>query len=192
MLGDNVDRSEVLWVEHRKISLYAPPPYWWWYARVCRVVQNKSFSECLLKLLNKRYKYSGNWDKKAVPFLETHWYRIIKNLHANRIKYKNSIWYKSAILQIDKKGFYEYKKQKIYQRKELDVFFENYLLEIFDSIRLHGWIGHNNEYPKAYIGRDGNLIKTGNGCHRLAIFKVLNTNHLFPIKIVGVHKKLSY
>ena len=71
------------------------------------------------------------------------------------------------------------------------MFFEDYLLSMFDSIRLHGWIDHAHEYPWGYIARDGNLIKTGSGCHRLAIFKVLDTNHLFPLKIAGVHKKLG-
>ena len=36
--------------------------------------------------------------------------------------------------------------------------------------------------------RDGQLIKSAHGCHRLAIIKSFNTKCDFPVKIIGVHK----
>ena len=65
---------------------------------------------------------------------------------------------------------------------------------IIESLKFNGFVidNHNSEdIPKALIGRNGDLIKTGNGCHRLAIIQEFEIDTDYPLQIVGIHKNLK-
>ena len=63
---------------------------------------------------------------------------------------------------------------------------------IFEDMSRHGWRlvdrnGHKTAVPTVHVGRDGELILSNNGNHRLAMAKVLDLPYVY-LRLGVVHK----
>ena len=186
--------KKIIWVNPFQLKLFSAPPNWWWYARLEKRIKNQILKNFLEKLAMGKLFYGGNWDLAATLFVESDWIKNIKSLKLNYKDYKNSEWYKLLQSKIVENGFYNYKQNVIKNEKDLEFLFENYFKEMIESLRVKGFIINENDsrdIPKALIGRDGDLIKTGNGCHRLAIIQEFDIECSYPIQIIGIHKKFQ-
>ena len=174
-----------------KINHFSPPPNWWWYARIDKRVKNTNIKNYLKKLAMGKLLYGGDWDKKSIYFNNTDWFIKIQNLKKNLKNVESSLWYCEIIKSIKIKGYYQYKDKKIYNEQETIDFFENKILRLIKSLNKNGFLINKtdlSDIPKILIGRNGELIKSGNGCHRLAIIKIFDVMTEFPVQIVGIHK----
>ena len=73
----------------------------------------------------------------------------------------------------------------------MDNLFSECLIPLINSISTHGWDSEiTDEIPTGMIGRDGSIIKSGFGCHRLAIMQSITIESKYPIKIVAIHPKI--
>ena len=186
--------KKIFWVNPFQLKFFSAPPNWWWYARIEKRIKNQIVKNFLEKLAMGKLFYGGNWDLSATLFKESDWIKNIKSLKLNYKNYKNSEWYKLIQSKIVKNGHYKYKQNVIKSEKDLEFLFENYFKEMIESLKVKGFIINENysrDIPKALIGRNGDLIKTGNGCHRLAIIQEFDIKCSYPIQIVGIHKKLE-
>lgn len=192
-LADNY-KKKIIWVNPFLLKLFSAPPNWWWYARIEKRLKNKIAKKMLEKIAMGKLFYGGDWDLTATLFNESDWIKNIRSLRLNYKNYKKCSWYKLIKSEIYSNGFFKYKNKIIKNDEDLKFFFENYLEEMITSLKMNGFIvsdNHSEDIPKALIGRNGDLIKTGNGCHRLAIIQEFEIKCNYPIQIVGIHKELK-
>lgn len=189
----NLLKNEIIWVNPFLIKFFSPPPNWWWYARLDRRIKNKNIKLLLKKFAMGKIYYRGNWDRNSILFENSDWIRNIKSFKSNYINYKNSEWFKNIKFEIYKKGFYKHKNFFLKNEKDIISFFEDYLKKLIISLQQKGYLLNedSNDIPKVLIGRSGNLIKTGNGCHRLAIIKEFDIICKYPVQIHGIHDKFE-
>lgn len=188
-------KKKIFWIDPRFIKLFSAPPNWWWYARLDKRIQNKAIKEFIRNIAMGKVYYGGSWDIKSIPFEKTDWVQKIKDFFSNIKNFQESHWYISMANQINRQGFCYHKNLKIISISELDSFFESHILELIKSLTKNGYLledTSSNDVPKVLIGRNGELIKSGNGCHRLAIMQKLDLNFKFPIQIIAIHKKLDH
>lgn len=185
-----ISDNKILKVKPDFLNYFSEPPNWWWFNQIDKRIKFFFFKNLLRKFaLNKKF-YGGNWDAKAISFEKTHWFNHINNFKENISKPENSLWYKLIVKEINSRGYYLHKKIKIKNEDDIFNFFENYLIKLINSLKYNQFILENDDdVPQVLIGRNGKLIKSAHGCHRLAIIKSFNINCDFPIKIIGVHKK---
>jgi hypothetical protein len=186
-------KKTIIWVDPARLKLFSPPPNWWWYARIEKRLKNKIVKKFLEKIAMGKLFYGGNWDLSAVLFSESEWIKNIRSLRLNFENFENSEWYKYIKFKISKYGFYKYKNKVIKNDQDIAYFFVKYFKEMILSLKDNGFTINKkylNDIPKALIGRNGDLIKTGNGCHRLAIIQEFKIKCRYPIQIIGIHKKL--
>jgi len=183
-------KDRIININPDKINLYSEPPNWWWFNPINKKISNILIKKYLKYIAIGRMYYVGNWDLNSYKFNETSWYLKIKNLKDNLSRPELSYWYQTIINEINLKGYYFHKEIKITNHKQAKFFFENYIFNLIDSLKKKNYIIQNkNDIPTALLGRNGELIKSGNGCHRLAIIKNFNIQCKYPIRIMGIHKK---
>ena len=186
-------KNKIIWVNPSSIKFFSPPPNWWWYARLEKRINNKKIKSFLKKIAMDKMYYKGNWDINSNLFENSDWIKNIKSLKLNYNNYKNSDWFKNIKFEIYKNGFYKHKDFFLKNEKDVTFFFEDYLKNLIISLQKKGYLVNKNstDIPKVLIGRDGDLIKTGNGCHRLAIIKEFEIICKYPVQIVGIHDKFE-
>lgn len=185
-------KKKVIEVNPDTINFYSEPPNWWWYRKLEKRIKNRQVKNYLKKLAMGRTFYAGNWDLDSYKFNETSWYLKIKNLKDNLYRPELSYWYQAIINEINLKGYYFHKEIKITNKKQAESFFLNYMFNLISSLKKKNFIIEDvNDIPTVLIGRKGELIKSGNGCHRLAILKIFKIQSNFPVRIIGIHKKFS-
>ena len=190
-LSESVFFKKKINIDPDKINYFSSPPNWWWFSRINNRVSNKYLKTILKNFALDRLFYSGNWDVKAGSFYKTDWYLKINDLKINKDNLSSSLWYKLILQEIDSKGFYVHKKKKIKNKKDA-LFLINYYLELIESLKKKNFIQQtDHDIPKVLIGRHGEIIKSGNGCHRLAIIKSFKIRCEFPVEIIGIHKKFQ-
>ena len=187
---ENILSNKILRINPHALTYYSAPPNWWWFNPLDQKIKIIFIKKFLKKHALYKSFYGGNWDINATYFDETHWFVRIKDFKKNIKKLDSSLWYKLIMKEINSKGFYIHKKTLIRNEKEVINFFENYLMSLIDSLSKNKFVIENeDDMPQVLIGRNGQLIKSAHGCHRLAIIKLFNIKCDFPIKIIGVHKK---
>ena len=187
-------KKKIIWTNPFELKYFSPPPNWWWYARLEKRIKNIKMKKLIENLAMGNLFYSGNWDLSATLFTDSDWVKKIKTLAPNYNSYKLSPWYHSILHQINEEGLYKHKEIVIKSKSEVDSFFEDYLGGMIKSLKKNGYViedESSNDIPKVLIGRNGDLIKSGNGCHRLAIIQEFNLKCEYPIQIIGIHKKLN-
>jgi len=190
---ENKLSNKILKVDPHAIFYYSEPPNWWWFNPLDRRISNSYIKNILKKYALYKPYYSGNWDVKATLFEKTHWYLNIDDFKNNIKKIETSLWYKLILREINSKGFYIHKKIKISNKEELVNFFENYVINLIESLQNNNFINEKlDDVPQVLIGRDGQIIKSAHGCHRLAIIKSFRINCEFPVKIIGIHKNFRF
>jgi len=184
----------VIWVKPSEINYFQVPPHWWWYGRIQAYPAPsfiKSTSKYFYNKLTDNIWHSGSWDIEAKKFTETDWFIFISDLIDNRNNFKSSRWYIHAARLIGSNGVYIYKKKHIRTLPELDIFFYEYMDPLITSLSTYGWSSEiSDEVPTGMIGRNGQIIKSGNGCHRLAILKAIDSKDKYPLRIVSIHPKI--
>jgi hypothetical protein len=150
---------------------------------------NRNFVFRLKHLLGQKGIFGGSWDIKSKPFKEREEFGLIKDLHDSLPNFRQSIWYKRGEQAIENTGQFSHKTLVARNLLQLDEIFEEYLVEMLASMKRDGYRHREGtDFPEGMIGRDGNLIKTAHGTHRLAAAKVVGAPGLFPIRVIGIHR----
>ena len=140
-------------------------------------------------LLGRKGVFGGSWDIKSQPFSKREEFQLIDDLNLNLSNFKQSTWYGRGQQIIEQGGVFSHKDQVAHNMQQLDEVFEGYLIELLTSMKREGYRHRDGaDYPEAMIGRDGTLIKTAHGTHRLAAAVVTGAKGLFPVKVIGVHR----
>lgn len=140
-------------------------------------------------LLGRKGVFRGNWDLERQPFSKREEFQLIHDLNESLPNFRQSVWYKKGRETIENGSAFVHKNLTASTTKQLDEIFDDYLVKLLVSMKLEGY--HQRvgaDVPEGMIGRDGTLIKTAHGTHRLAAAKVVGASGLFPIKVVGVHR----
>ena len=186
--------KKIIWVDPLTINYFQLPPHYWWYGRIQSYpipAFLKEISYSKYNRLTENIWHSGSWDLKAEKFSEKNWFILISDLVKNKKDFKKSNWYLNAKNSIESTGLFVYKKNQITTLVDLDILFSDYLLPLINSISNNGWDSEiSDEIPTGMIGRDGSLIKSGYGCHRLAILQSINKDFKYPMRIVCIHPKI--
>ena len=130
----------------------------------------------------------GNWDKEASPLKEMMKYQAIKQRFE-----KGLSWEETGIID------YHYERLSNSDRDSVDGCssrseYRQWYSEIdrlYNDIRDNGYDLEKHSPTDSiavHIGRDGELIFAGSGCHRLCICKMLDINKI-PVWIRARHKK---
>ncbi len=188
---NHVFSSTVLYVNPQALEQHTLDPHLkWvvWSAKNLPGFVNQYFMFRLKGFLARKGVFKGSWDLNSKPFVEREEYRLMKDLHESLPNFQQSIWYKRGAQEIAKTGRFSHKDRVAHDLVQLDRVFEGYLIDILTTMEKEGYRQREGaDYPEAMIGRDGTLIKTAHGTHRLAAAKVVGAPGLFPVKVVGVH-----
>jgi len=137
----------------------------------------------------------GDWDLEADPLEELPKYRAVHQRYVNGLSWKETGIYDHMLKRIEKEGVVDEctTKPELEQRyAEID--------ELYESIRSGGydstydlapprwWRFRDLDYIAVHIGRDGELIFGGSGCHRLAITHILGIERI-PVWIRARHEQ---
>lgn len=116
-------------------------------------------------------------------------YQVLKNLINCRHDYQKSIWYQDFSLKLNSKGIVKHKKIVITNTHELKNFFENYVLDLVDSMEKHGYIlNKSSQIGYVMIGQDGEIHKSNAGDHRFMIARILGVSKI-PLYVKGIHEE---
>lgn len=184
-------KKKILWIDPNHLNHFSPPPNWWWYARLEKRVNFNFLKKFIKYIAMDSLFYGGNWDLNPIIFSNTDWCTKIRNIKENFSNFENSQWYISIIKEIERTGFFIHKNIKMVNNSEVQNFFKSYIIKLVESLSQNGYImqtDNPDDIPKALIGRKGDLIKSGNGCHRLAIIKIFKIKCKYPVQIVAIHK----
>ena len=111
----------------------------------------------------------------------------IADLSKHKSDYKKSIWYNEVSADIDKFGKHMHKKICLSSTQDAETFFEEYALELINSMETSGYDEKRaRDYGTAIIGKSGEVYKSGSGRHRFSAAKIAGTPR-FPLRIIGVH-----
>lgn len=186
-IGDGL----IVWVNPRNVNFYIGKnvPY--------IDLPNKYFKG--LEVLNKKTcailtaytsfavskKYYGN----EIFLEEQYKYKILKNLIDTKSDYRKSIWYEDLFLKIKIDGIVRHKKIIIKNNHELNEFFENYVLDIVESMERDGYIlNKSKQIGYVMIGKEGELHKSNAGDHRFIIARILGVPKI-PLYVKGIHEE---
>lgn len=117
----------------------------------------------------------GNWDlakSEHPPFREEQ----MKQLFVDRIPYRETTRYREMVAEVQRYGRTRF-LPRCHSVDEIDHYFEG-VLALYQRMKTEGYQRRTAETADAgeisvRIGRDGTLIKCGEGTHRLAIARVL-------------------
>jgi len=140
-------------------------------------------------LLGRKGVFGGNWDLKRQSFSEREEFRLIDDLNRNLPDFQHSVWYRQGREAIENGGTFVHKNLVARTAQQLDEIFADYLVALLETMKQEGYRHRAGaDFPGGMIGRDGTLIKTAHGTHRLAAAKATGASGLFPIKVIGVHR----
>jgi len=115
-------------------------------------------------------------------------FKKVKDLIVKKEDYSSSMWYNDLYSKLKSDGYAKHKNHLIGSKKELDAFFENYVLKLVHSMCN---IGYNHsidqDVANIMIGKNGEVHKSNAGDHRFFIAKFVGVP-LMPFKIKGVHE----
>lgn len=185
-------QPKILYVNPHSINQHAlEPNLTWvvWSAVHLPKYVNQKLVFRLKYILGRKGVFGGNWDINSKPFIEREEFRLMNDLKNSLPNFRQSIWYKHGVLAIEKTGRFTHKNLIAFDLLQLDQIFEEYLVQMLLSMKRYGYRqGEGVDFPEGMIGRDGTLIKTAHGTHRLAAAKVSGAQGLFPIKVIGIHR----
>jgi hypothetical protein len=194
MLGRGyVFHPTVLYINPQALELHTLEPHLKWVVWSAEHLPRYITHHFVFRLkafVSRKGVFRGCWDVNSKPFIERDEFRLMKDLHESLPDFRQSIWYKRAAQAISTTGRFSHKGCMAHNLVQLDQVFEGYLIDILASMQKQGYRQREGaDYPQAMIGRDGTLIKTAHGTHRLCAAKVVGAPGLFPVKVVGVHRE---
>lgn len=179
-------------VNPHKLDQHTFEPHLWWVVWAAQNLPggfNRRITFRLKWLLGYAGIFGGNWDLRSQSFTNRIEYIFIHDLFEKLPFYRSSQWYIDAREQLVSSGEFSHKSFQVNSVEQLDELFEKYLIELIASMQSKGYNHeHGADYPQGMIGRNGELIKTAHGTHRLAAAKATNAPGLFPIQVCGVHR----
>ena len=125
---------------------------------------------------------------KPVPVESLEKYKKVDDLIAKKEDYPSSLWYNNLYSKLESGGCAKHKNIRMGSKKELDFFFENYVLKLVHSISDNGYNDSiDQDVANIMIGKNGEIHKSNAGDHRFFIAKIVGAP-LMPFKIKGVHE----
>ena len=122
------------------------------------------------------------------PVRDTHRYRLLEDLVANRTDLRASLWFQEFSGELASRGAASYKRRRLHSEAEILEFLGSYMLGLIESLRKTGFdVAKSGFEATAVIDAEGNLMKTGSGNHRFCIATLLDLPR-FPLVIVGAHE----
>ncbi|WP_276154777.1 MULTISPECIES: hypothetical protein [unclassified Sulfitobacter] len=193
MAQGDVFSPTVMYINPHALALHTLEPHLkWvvWSAENLPRFANRYFVFRLKGFLARKGVFRGNWDLKSRPFVERDEFQLMADLYESLPDFRQSAWYKRAKQMITTTGRFSHKDCLAHDLVELDQVFEGYLVHLLLTMKSEGYRQREGaDYPEAMIGRDGTLIKTAHGTHRLCAAKIVGAPGLFPVKVVGVHRE---
>ncbi len=117
----------------------------------------------------------GDWDeRKRKPVDRARTYRIMASLAArDELDYHNDPVYRECLSRIETRGHMKVNNGRyLCNRADLDDYYES-RCELVRSIRREG-VRDAADPVRLAVGRDGELLKVGDGRHRLAVARTLD------------------
>jgi len=115
-------------------------------------------------------------------------FKKVKDLILNMEDYSSSIWYNDLYSKLKSEGYAKHKDLHIGSKKELDSFFENYVLKLVHSMSDKGYDQSiDQDVANIMIGENGEIHKSNAGDHRFFIAKNVGAP-LMPFRVKGVHE----
>lgn len=188
LLGETL----VLIVDPQKVDTYGYPSFMnRSFVRMLGFFIGKKRSEKFFKNLDHLFSPSGNWDCNVIKVEKIGRYKRMENLWKHRNNFRKSIWYKLAALQLILGRYFgqgmRYKKRSIKTFKELDAFFDKYLLGLFYSLNTDGYrMDIEQDMPEVSIGRNGEIIKSKSGRHRFVVARIVGVKTM-PVLVSHIH-----
>jgi hypothetical protein len=186
-------RPVVLEVNPHRVELHTLEPHLPWVVWSAQNLPQPVYRHGVLRLkylLGRRGVYRGTWDLRARPFEQREEYRLVADLYQSLPEYRRSRWYQQGLEVIGAGGVFTHKTEAARDVAELDALFEGYLVDLLETMAREGYRQRPGaDLPEAMIGRDGTLIKTAHGTHRLASAKAAGASGLFPLRVIGVHRR---
>lgn len=140
-----------------------------------------------------RFIWDGDWDRGGLSFKSIDRFVLMTDIWSNKADLRNSRRY-AELADMIKRGrpYTEFNRNRmgIYLNTESKVlrYLEIYL-EFMTQLQAHGYDSSLEKDPVcAAIDREGGLIKTSKGLHRLAMAQVLGMKSI-PVRIRGVHRE---
>lgn len=132
------------------------------------------------------YLIPGQWDKTETLFRDYPTYQYMKELFDNNFDYLKTRRYRELIDKIETGEVIEHKHFKMRSKEDvIEDYFRRYI-GIFKSMEEKGYIPNKNNPGLVAIGRNGELIKTSRGRHRLSIAQLLGIKSIM-VKVEFIH-----
>lgn len=126
--------------------------------------------------------------RTPIPANKTKKYRYLEDLIANRPNYERSCWFQHLQSDLNTRGFVSYKHKIFKSVEDLHDFFQNYLLDLINSMEKEGYkMEKARKLGTVMIGKNGNLHKSNAGDHRFITAKILGIPSI-PLRIKGIHQ----
>lgn len=136
--------------------------------------------------LKRLYLMPGQWDKTETLFRDYPTYQYMKDLYDNNFDYLKTRRYRELIDKIETGEVIEHKHFKMRSKEDVvEDYFKRYI-GIFKSMEEKGYLPNKNNPGLVAIGRNGELIKTSRGRHRLSIAQLLGVKSVM-VKVEFIH-----
>jgi hypothetical protein len=125
---------------------------------------------------------------KPVPVESLKKFKKVEDIIRHKDDYKKSFWYKEMKETLAEQGRVNHKNHIFKDPKELDSFFEDYVLGMVESLASNGYNQDiDQDYPRIMIGKNGEIHKSNAGDHRFFISKLVGVQKM-PFTVKGVHE----
>lgn len=130
----------------------------------------------------------GDWDQRATPIEQMTKYQAVKQHFCEGIS-----WEDTGIIEHLLKKLSEENRNSIDGCRNREELIHRYgeVDELYDELENKGYKREKHsptDYIAVHIGRDGEFIFAGSGCHRLSISKILGLNRI-PVWVRARHKE---
>ena len=133
----------------------------------------------------------GNWDKieiisGCVRDSE------MNELFIQNLPYKETVTYRNLVEELERNGFTQF--PRTHSLEQIDSYFER-VYKVYNDIKNNGYktcdeLGLSKRYEiHVRITRQGQIVKCGEGTHRLAMARLLNMDNV-PVVVDLVHSSL--
>ncbi len=116
-------------------------------------------------------------------------YKKIRDFLGHRNDYTKSFWYKTLVDCLAREGQVRHKKILMKTLKDIDAFFQNYVLKMVQSLEKSGYDPEKgSQIGRAMIGASGEIYIANQAGHRFFISREVGVKR-FPLVIKCVHEE---
>ncbi|REL23996.1 hypothetical protein DYD21_20370 [Rhodohalobacter sp. SW132] len=132
------------------------------------------------------YHIPSAYYRQPIPIERLKKYKKVKD-YLTCDHYSHSMWYKTLTNQLNNKGVAIHKHRKMKCHQELNLFFEQYLNPLIESLHTEGYRS-GESIGLVTIGKNGEIHKANAADHRFFIARILKISPV-PVRVKGVHEK---